>query len=110
MNYDPFEEILASVKSSATLSTPQKKDLDELLNALAGEMLLVAVEDPEAYRSALNFLICALFESTRRERVSVIAMAARKGMLLSFRPFDEKYPKLTAVAYNLGDRLSSLGV
>jgi hypothetical protein len=105
-----IQALLASVRASSTLSTPQKRDIDALLSAIEAGLAPLAAQDPEGHASLLNFLACAMHESTRKERTSVIAMAARKGMLLSFRPYEDAYPDLTANAYSLGNVLSSLGV
>jgi len=105
-----IQDLLASVRASSTLSTPQKKDIDALLRAIESCLEPLAAQDREGHASILNFLVCALHESSRKERTSVIAMAARKGMLLSFRPYEDKHPDLVNHAYSLGNVLSALGV
>jgi N-acetylglutamate synthase/N-acetylornithine aminotransferase len=105
-----IQDILATAKRSSTLSTPQKKDIESHLRVIETELVALAAQDPEGATSILNFLVCVMHESTRKERTSVIAMAARKGMLLSFRPYEEKHPELTNAAYSLGNVLSALGV
>mgnify|MGYP000860247571 CR=1 FL=1 len=105
-----IQDLLSTVRASSTLSTPQKKDIDSLLRAIETGLEALAAQDREGASSILNFLVCALHESARKERTSVIAMAARKGMLLSFRPYEDKHPDLANNGYTLGNILSALGV
>jgi hypothetical protein len=99
-----IQALLASVRASSTLSTPQKRDIDALLSAIEAGLAPLAAQDPEGHASLLNFLACAMHESTRKERTSVIAMAARKGMLLSFRPLRRRLPRSHRQRLQLGKR------
>jgi hypothetical protein len=105
-----FDSLVLDVRRSSTLSSRQKIELEELLEAISKEIVPLELQTPEAVQSILRFLSCAIFESTRRERTNVLATTARKGMLLSFRPYEDSHPQLTTLAYGLGDALSSLGV
>jgi len=105
-----FEGLLTEARDSSTLSSRQKHDLLALLEAIGESLEKLAAENAEAAQSIRNFLACAVFESTRRERTSVLAATARKGMLLAFRPYEDSHAHLVSMAYTLGDVLSALGV
>jgi len=107
---EAFDALVLDVRRSATLSSRQKAEVEELLEAISREIAPLEREQPESAGSILRFLSCAIFESTRRERTNVLATTARKGMLLSFRPYEDSHSQLVTLAYGLGDALSSLGV
>lgn len=110
MKNETFEILVKSVNRSATLSGRQKQDIENHLTVINRQIEPLSIENPEAMQSIINFLICVIFESSRRTRSDAIATAARKGMLLSFRPYEELHPELVATAYSLGDILSGLGI
>ena len=107
---DLFPELLERVKTSDVLSSRQRRDLEALLQAMYEEFGVLSRDEPESARSAAQFLSCAIWESTRPNRSSGLATTARKGMLLSFRPFEESHPSLVSHVYALGDVLSALGI
>lgn len=110
MNEDVFPRLLELVQGSRVLSSRQRHDIEALLQAMYEGFGELVRSEPQGARSASQFLSCAIWESARDDRSSALAMAARKGMLLSFRPFEESFPPLVANAYTLGDVLSALGV
>jgi hypothetical protein len=110
MKNETFEILVKSVNKSATLSGRQKKDVENHLTVINRQLEPLSIENPEATQSIVNFLSCVIFESTRHKRTDILATAARKGMLLSFRPYEETHPELVATAYSLGDILSGLGI
>lgn len=107
---DTFGRLAAQVAGSRTLSSRQTKDILAHLDGIALEIAPLAVEDAQSARSVVNFLVCALHESTRDDRSSALASTARKGMLLAFRPFEESRSRLAEYGYSLGNILSALGV
>jgi hypothetical protein len=105
-----FPLLVEKVGASPVLSSRQRTDMTALLQSIGGEFEPLLERDAEAARSALNFLNCAIWESVRKERTNILAAAARKGMLLAFRPFEDSNPALVNQVYALGDVLSALGV
>lgn len=110
MNLETFEHLVALVERSKTLSSRQHKDITVHLKAIVTEAQVLAAQNPQAAQSIGNFLTCAIFESTRDDRTDVLAAAARKGMLLSFRPYESSHPVLAEQGYALANILSALGV
>ena len=105
-----FESLLHSVQSAGTLSSRQKTDVTSHLQAIHRSFGPLRESDPQAAQSISNFLTCAIFESTRRERTSKLSEVARRGMLLAFHPYEESHPELVNTAYDLGNVLSALGL
>lgn len=110
MNHEDLERMVLRVRNSPVLSSRQRSDIENHLVAIDAHLPAVEADDPEAARGLRLFLECAIFESTRRERTNVLATAARKGMLLAFRPHEETRPELVSAVYSLGDILSALGI
>jgi hypothetical protein len=110
MTTEIFDPLAALVERSNTLSSRQRNDIGVHLRTISVEIQTLAAQNPQAARSIGNFLTCALFESTRDERTDVLATAARKGMLLSFRPYETTHPVLVEQGYGLANILSALGV
>ena len=110
MTVETFQQLVALVDRSRTLSRRQVSDIVQHLEAISREIQMLAAENAEAAQSICNFLTCAIYESTRDERTNVLATTARKGMLLSFHPFESSHPVLTEAGYSLGNVLSALGV
>jgi hypothetical protein len=105
-----FESFINGIRCAVSLSSRQKADLEQHLEALAQEFAALDQVSPQAAQSILNFLACALYESSRRDRSTPLATQARKGMLLSFRAVEETHPDLATKAYALGDVLAAVGV
>ena len=105
-----FESLIRSVRTSGTLSTRQKSDVESLLQSIGGHFGPLEESNPQAAQSIANFLTSAIFESTRRERTSKLSEVARRGMLLAFHPYEESHPDLVNTAYDLGNVLSALGL
>jgi hypothetical protein len=110
MTNEIFKKLQTMVSTSTMMTVRQKNEIAKHLIAVEKEMEHLTLEYPEASESICNFLVCVMFETTRRERNSVLATNARKCLLLSLRPYEETHPKLVATAYNFGDVLSALGV
>lgn len=110
MTLETFERLAALVANSKTLSSRQHNDITIHLRAIAAEIQVLASQNPQAAQSITHFLTCAIFESTRDDRTDVLAAAARKGMLLSFRPYETSHPVLVEQGYALANILSALGV
>lgn len=105
-----FDTFILGIRSAASLSTRQKADVEQHLEAVAQQFPAMEAASPQAAQSILNFLSCALYESSRRDRSTPLAAHARKGMLLSFRAVEDAHPELAARAYALGDVLAAVGV
>lgn len=103
-------KLIAEVNESSSLSSRQKHDLEAYITSIFEKLPSLYIENEPAVEGICNFLVCVIFESTRKQRNSVLTTNARKGMLLSFRPFEETYPALVTTAYEFGDALSALGV
>jgi len=110
MQAELFDTFILGVRSAVSLSSRQKADLEEHLDAIAKEFAPLAQAHPQMAQSIANFLSCALYESSRRDRTTPLATHARKGMLLAFRAAEETHPSLAARAYAMGDALAALGV
>lgn len=110
MTIDTLNHLVALVAKSRTLSSRQHQDIRSHLESISIEIQALAAENVQASQSIGNFLTCAIFESTRDERTDALAAAARKGMLFSFRPYEQSHPKLVEHGYNLANILSALGV
>lgn len=110
MTIDTFQHLVALVERSRTLSSRQVRDVTDHLKVISTEIQILAAEDAQGAMSICNFLTCAIFESTRDERTDPLATAGRKGMLLSFRPYEQTHPVLVEHGYGLANILSALGV
>jgi hypothetical protein len=110
MTIETLNHLVELVVKSKTLSSRQRGDIGNHLEAISVEIQLLAVENAQAAQSIVNFLTCAIYESTRDERTDALAAVARKGMLFSFRPYEESHPALVEQGYSLGNVLSALGV
>lgn len=110
MTIETLDHLVTLVERSRTLSSRQIRDVADHLRAISVEIQVLAAENAQAAQSICNFLTCAIFESTRDERTDPLATAARKGMLFSFRPYEESHPVLVEHGYGLANILSALGV
>lgn len=105
-----FDTFILGIRGAASLSTRQKADVEQHLEAVAQAFPPLEAASPQAAQSILNFLTCALYESSRRDRTTPLASTARKGMLLSFHAVEETHSELATRAYALGDVLAAIGV
>lgn len=105
-----FDAFIQGIRGAASLSSRQKADVEQHLESIAQAFPDLEAVNPQAAQSILNFLACALYESSRFDRSTPLATQARKGMLLSFRAVEETHPQLAARAYAFGDILAAIGV
>jgi hypothetical protein len=110
MQADLFDSFILGVRGAVSLSARQKVEVEEHLEAISARFAPFSLVNPQTAESIANFLACALYESTRRDRSTTLAAHARKGMLLAFRAAEETDPQLAARGYALGDVLSALGI
>jgi len=105
-----FDTLILGIRGAASLSSRQKGDVESHLEGIAREFASLRAANPQAAESIANFLTCALYESSRRDRSAPLAAHARKGMLIAFRAVEETHPALASRAYAFGDVLSAIGV
>ena len=107
---ETIRKIEARIGNAESVNAEQRRELQQLLTTLKGEVADLARTNTEQAQSIAGFAEISTHEATREARNPELLQLSLQGLSSSVTGFEQSHPALVRVVNNISQTLANLGI